>query len=130
MTIQSELLAKRALDRSKAHSIQVLDTATRYWSYPSSNPNAKVIIFIHGYRGNHHGLEAIAGALEDFHVIIPDLPGFGESTPFCRNPHHRTLCSLVSRIHRKARTQAKANSAGTQFRKYHLCGLRQPNRRN
>lgn len=82
MTIQSELLAKRALDRSKAHSIQVLDTATRYWSYPSSNPNAKVIIFIHGYRGNHHGLEAIAGALEDFHVIIPDLPGFGESTPF------------------------------------------------
>lgn len=37
---------------------------------------------IHGFRGNHRGLEAIAGALTDFDVIIPDLPGFGESTPF------------------------------------------------
>jgi pimeloyl-ACP methyl ester carboxylesterase len=82
MILESAGLASKALARSKPHSIQVLDTVTRYWSYASSNPNAKVIIFIHGYRGNHHGLEAIAGALEDFHVIIPDLPGFGESTPF------------------------------------------------
>ena len=82
MSLESAELAQRALARSKGHSIQVLDTVTRYWSYPSSNPDAKVIIFIHGYRGNHHGLEAIAGALDDFHVIIPDLPGFGESTPF------------------------------------------------
>lgn len=82
MALKSAELAKLALGRSKAHTLEVLDTVTRYWSYPSKNPNAKVIIFIHGYRGNHHGLEAIAGALEDFNVIIPDLPGFGESTPF------------------------------------------------
>ncbi len=82
MILESAELAAKALARSKPHSIEVLDTVTRYWSYASSNPKAKVIIFIHGYRGNHHGLEAIAGALEDFHVIIPDLPGFGESTPF------------------------------------------------
>lgn len=85
MTNESEVLANRARERSKAHSMQVLDSATRYWSYPSSNPNAKVIILVHGYRGNHHGLEAIAGALDDFNVIIPDLPGFGESTPFAQN---------------------------------------------
>lgn len=82
MTLESAELARKALMRSKAHTIQVFDSVTRYWSYPSSDPAAKVIIFIHGYRGNHHGLEAIAGALDDFHVIIPDLPGFGESTPF------------------------------------------------
>lgn len=82
MNLESTSLAAKALERSKSHSIEVLDTVTRYWSYPSTNPSAKVIIFIHGYRGNHHGLEAIAGALDDFHVIIPDLPGFGESTPF------------------------------------------------
>ena len=82
MTLESAVLAEAALARSKQHSIQVLDTVTRYWSYPSNRSNAKVIIFIHGYRGNHHGLEAIAGALEDFNVIIPDLPGFGQSTPF------------------------------------------------
>lgn len=35
---------------------------------------------IHGYRGNHRGLEAIAGGLGDYRVIVPDLPGFGESS--------------------------------------------------
>jgi pimeloyl-ACP methyl ester carboxylesterase len=34
---------------------------------------------IHGYRGNHRGLEAIVGGLGNFRVIVPDLPGFGES---------------------------------------------------
>jgi pimeloyl-ACP methyl ester carboxylesterase len=34
---------------------------------------------IHGYRGNHRGLEAIVGGLVNFRVIVPDLPGFGES---------------------------------------------------
>jgi pimeloyl-ACP methyl ester carboxylesterase len=82
MTLVPAELAKNARERSKPHSIEVLDTVTRYWSYPSVKPDAKVIIFIHGYRGNHHGLEAIAGALDDFNIIIPDLPGFGESTPF------------------------------------------------
>jgi pimeloyl-ACP methyl ester carboxylesterase len=82
MTLESAALSEKARNRSKAHTLEVLDTVTRYWSYPSTNPDAKVIIFIHGYRGNHHGLEAIAGALDDFHVIIPDLPGFGQSTPF------------------------------------------------
>lgn len=35
---------------------------------------------IHGYRGNHRGLEAIVGGLGDYRVIVPDLPGFGESS--------------------------------------------------
>ena len=82
MTLEPALLANSALNRAKAHTMEVLDTVTRYWSYQSANPDAKLIIFIHGYRGNHHGLEAIAGALDDFNVIIPDLPGFGQSSPF------------------------------------------------
>jgi pimeloyl-ACP methyl ester carboxylesterase len=36
---------------------------------------------IHGYRGNHRGLQAIAAGLTKYRVIIPDLPGFGESGP-------------------------------------------------
>jgi pimeloyl-ACP methyl ester carboxylesterase len=36
---------------------------------------------IHGYRGNHRGLEAIAAGLSRYRVLIPDLPGFGESAP-------------------------------------------------
>jgi pimeloyl-ACP methyl ester carboxylesterase len=35
---------------------------------------------IHGFRGDHHGLELFADALQEYRVIIPDLPGFGESS--------------------------------------------------
>lgn len=34
---------------------------------------------IHGFRGDHHGLMAIAASLDDFNVLIPDLPGYGKS---------------------------------------------------
>lgn len=82
MTLESAKLAAAALERSVPNSVQIMDAVTSYWRYPAKQPDAKTIIFVHGYRGNHHGLEAIAGALEDFHVIIPDLPGFGKSTEF------------------------------------------------
>lgn len=82
MALKSASLAAKALSRSQPSSMEVLDTVTRYWSYPGAQDGAKTVIFIHGYRGNHHGLEAIAGALPDFNVIIPDLPGFGQSTEF------------------------------------------------
>jgi pimeloyl-ACP methyl ester carboxylesterase len=85
MNLESAELANRALQRSVPKTLQVLDTVTSYWIYPSKNKHSKTVIFIHGYRGNHHGLEAIAGALDDFNVIIPDLPGFGKSTPFGSN---------------------------------------------
>ncbi|MEN9749696.1 MAG: hypothetical protein RL149_774, partial [Actinomycetota bacterium] len=50
---------------------------------PAQNRKSKKqsLVMIHGYRGNHHGLEAIAGAIENIDVYIPDLPGFGKSEP-------------------------------------------------
>jgi pimeloyl-ACP methyl ester carboxylesterase len=53
-----------------------------YYEYPASGSNNETIVMIHGYRGNHRGLEAIAGGLANYRVIIPDLPGFGESQQF------------------------------------------------
>lgn len=85
MIFESAQLAAKAVERSVPKTMQVLDTVTSYWLYPSDSKDSKTIIFIHGYRGNHHGLEAIAGALDDLNVIIPDLPGFGRSTPFSHN---------------------------------------------
>jgi pimeloyl-ACP methyl ester carboxylesterase len=82
MTLYSDELAKTALARAERREAIVADTATRYWLYSATNPSAKTLILIHGYRGNHHGLESIAGALPDFNIVIPDLPGFGESSPF------------------------------------------------
>lgn len=55
-----------------------------YYEYPASVPGSKTIVMIHGYRGNHRGLEAIAGGLGNYRVIIPDLPGFGESKEFSK----------------------------------------------
>ena len=78
-------LATIARDSSQRKTISVNGIETTYWFYPKRNSLSKIkrsIVFIHGYRGNHHGLEAIAGAIEDFDVYIPDLPGFGNSAAF------------------------------------------------
>jgi pimeloyl-ACP methyl ester carboxylesterase len=40
---------------------------------------APAIVLVHGFRGDHHGLEPIAAHLPDLRVIVPDLPGFGAS---------------------------------------------------
>ncbi len=93
MALQSALLAQKALVRSQPASIEVLDTVTRFWRYPATSAGARTIVFVHGYRGNHHGLEAIAGALEDFNLVIPDLPGFGQSTEFAAS---HTIDNYVS----------------------------------
>jgi pimeloyl-ACP methyl ester carboxylesterase len=45
------------------------------------------MVVVHGYRGDHHGLEPVVKLLDDFHVVSPDLPGFGESTPMTEAPH-------------------------------------------
>ncbi len=78
-------LAEIARDASQRKTVLLNQEETVYWFYPKrrqNDKNSKSIILIHGYRGNHHGLEAIAGAIEDFDVYIPDLPGFGQSSPF------------------------------------------------
>ncbi len=60
-------------------SVKVYGSQTSYFVY---NPKQKpTIIMIHGLRGDHHGLEFIAKELDKFKVIVPDLPGFGKSTP-------------------------------------------------
>jgi len=82
MTSTPQELAAAALARSVRQEVQLPSVRTVYWQYPASSPSRGQIIFIHGYRGNHHGLEAIIGALPDFDIIAPDLPGFGIADPF------------------------------------------------
>jgi pimeloyl-ACP methyl ester carboxylesterase len=74
-------LARAASERAKRHSLVVQGRQVVYFEYPAVNPNAETLIMIHGYRGNHRGLEAIAAGLSSYRVLIPDLPGFGESEP-------------------------------------------------
>lgn len=46
--------------------------------YPGP-PGAKQLLAVHGFRGDHHGLELIVDALAPYEVWVPDLPGFGVS---------------------------------------------------
>lgn len=72
-----------------AHKLAVIPTAeasvvvdgvtTHYWEYGDVSSPIQLVM-IHGFRGDHHGLEPIVAELgADVHVIIPDLPGFGIS---------------------------------------------------
>jgi pimeloyl-ACP methyl ester carboxylesterase len=74
-------LAKSASEKAIRHSIDIDAGQVVYFEYPSKDPGALTLVMIHGYRGNHRGLEAIAAGLSNFRVLIPDLPGFGESKP-------------------------------------------------
>lgn len=67
-----------AAAKARAQRLNFSDSAV--WRYPAAVPSKGVLLLIHGFRGNHHGLEAIAGALPEHEIFIPDLPGFGAST--------------------------------------------------
>lgn len=72
-------LASSASAKSIRKVIEVDGINTVYYEYPGSGEAKETLVMIHGYRGNHRGLEAIAAGLDKYKVIIPDLPGFGES---------------------------------------------------
>lgn len=74
-------LAKTASDKGIRHSIEIAGQQVVYFEYPANRPVAPTLVMIHGYRGNHRGLEAIAAGLYNYRVLIPDLPGFGDSDP-------------------------------------------------
>ncbi len=61
-------------------SHKITESGTHYWVY-NDDPKLPVVVMIHGFRGTHHGLELIAKNLPKYRVIIPDLPGFGETEP-------------------------------------------------
>jgi pimeloyl-ACP methyl ester carboxylesterase len=58
----------------------ILGSESRYWDYGPKDAST-TIVAVHGFRGEHHGLEPVVAHLAGIRVISPDLPGFGESTP-------------------------------------------------
>jgi pimeloyl-ACP methyl ester carboxylesterase len=64
----------------RQHAVEIAGGETSYWEY--GDPDASVtVIAVHGFRGEHHGLEPVFGYLPDLRIIAPDLPGFGETAP-------------------------------------------------
>lgn len=73
--------------------IRVLGADTRSWTY--GDPDGEPIVFVHGFRGDHHGLDGIANALSksmpELRIHVPDLPGFGDSPAIPSRNHDLSL---------------------------------------
>ncbi len=76
--------------------VEVLGGTTAYWTYgpplpqgagPDAADDVPTVIAVHGFRGEHHGLEPVLAYLPEVRVIAPDLPGFGESAPLPGRTH-------------------------------------------
>jgi pimeloyl-ACP methyl ester carboxylesterase/glycosyltransferase involved in cell wall biosynthesis len=60
-------------------SVRIMGGDTKYWVYGPDDAETTIVV-VHGYRGEHHGLEPVIAQLRGLRVISPDLPGFGESS--------------------------------------------------
>jgi len=78
---------------SAMHEIELPGGVTRWVEYGAAEAGgadasgAGPIIAVHGFRGDHHGLEPIVERLHGRRVIAPDLPGFGASDAFADRAH-------------------------------------------
>jgi pimeloyl-ACP methyl ester carboxylesterase len=79
----ADLLAAVPVERRE---VEVLGTATAYWVYGPADAGTTVLA-VHGFRGEHHGLEPVVAHLDGIRVVSPDLPGFGETPPLPDRRH-------------------------------------------
>jgi len=105
------------------HTVDVLGSRTRYWEYgdpatTTTTTTTTTIVMVHGFRGDHHGLEPVVAQLPGFRIISPDLPGFGESGPLTPIRHDiagygRWLSELVDALPLGGRTVILGHSFGS-----------------
>jgi pimeloyl-ACP methyl ester carboxylesterase len=86
MTVPTPHAAALAEIPVREAEVSVLGSRTRYWEYGPRDA-AHTILLVHGYRGDHHGLEPVIALLPDIRFVSPDLPGFGASTAMTEAPH-------------------------------------------
>lgn len=63
---------------ARRRTIDVDGVRTSFWEYGDADAMTTIVL-VHGFRGEHHGLEPIAARLTEYRVVVPDLPGFGDS---------------------------------------------------
>ncbi|MDQ0645349.1 alpha/beta fold hydrolase [Microbacterium murale] len=64
-------------------ALRITATGSRTTVFAYGDPTKPAILAVHGFRGTHYGLEPVAHALTHlgYQVLVPDLPGAGESSP-------------------------------------------------
>ena len=79
----AELLAGIPVARRE---VDALGGTTAYWVYGPEDADTTVLA-VHGFRGEHHGLEPVVAHLPGIRVVMPDLPDFGETAPVPGRTH-------------------------------------------
>ncbi|MAP64847.1 MAG: alpha/beta hydrolase [Microbacterium sp.] len=70
----------------RRHETQVLGSTTAWWEY--GDPDARTtVLAVHGFRGDHHGLEPVVAFVPGVRFVMPDLPGFGQTPPLAQTTH-------------------------------------------
>lgn len=72
--------------------MEILGSPASYWEYGDACAPV-TLVAVHGFRGDHHGLEPVVACLPDIRVISPDLPGFGATAPVPGRTHDLELYS-------------------------------------
>ncbi|SDH37046.1 Pimeloyl-ACP methyl ester carboxylesterase [Leifsonia sp. 98AMF] len=86
MTVSSPYAAALGRVPVREEAVAVLGSTTRYWDYGERDATTTLVL-VHGFRGDHHGLEPVVAQLDGIRMISPDLPGFGASTPMTEAAH-------------------------------------------
>ena len=108
-------LYQSADSRAVRNSVEIDGGPCVYFEYPSADNSDVTLVMIHGYRGNHRGLQAIAAGLSKYRVIIPDLPGFGESAPLKMTHSIQAYSDWLHKFLGALQLENKANLMGHSF---------------
>ena len=80
MPVASPYAARLAAIPVERKTLELPTGPAAYWVYGDAAAPL-TLLMVHGYRGDHHGLEPVVAHLDGVRVISPDLPGFGETPP-------------------------------------------------
>lgn len=81
--------AEAALNKYDHFTADVNGTNLHFIHQKSSNPNAQPLLLIHGWPDSFYRFYKVIPLLtEQFHVIVPSLPGFGFSEKVAMNSSH------------------------------------------
>ncbi|MCK2027329.1 alpha/beta hydrolase [Microbacterium sp. SSW1-47] len=86
MTVPSPYADRLSTLPVERHEVAVRGGVTAYWEYGPRDADT-TIVAVHGFRGEHHGLEPVLAYLPEVRVLVPDLPGFGETAPLPGRRH-------------------------------------------
>ncbi|WP_456285671.1 alpha/beta hydrolase [Microbacterium sp. JZ70] len=85
MPVASPYASRLARIPVRRAEVEILGTRTAYWVYGPDDAETSILA-VHGFRGDHHGLEPVVAHLPGVRVVMPDLPGFGETPPVPGRP--------------------------------------------